>query len=79
MSVCYCEPCTDFRLENFNGRYFGGQTVEAYISKGKENFKKTKEKKGRFGDDEDDEETRLDDFGDWLEQGHDSKLGDEIR
>ncbi|KAI9653504.1 MAG: hypothetical protein M1821_007012 [Bathelium mastoideum] len=56
-----------------NGRYFSQQKVEAYIFDGKDKFKKSGKKTG-----DDEEENRLDDFGDWLE-GHDSKVGDEIR
>ena len=57
-----------------NGRYFSQQKIEAYIYDGKEKFKKSGKKAG----DDDDEDARLDDFGDWLEN-HDSKVGDEIR
>jgi HIV Tat-specific factor 1 len=59
-----------------NGRWFSQQRLEAYIASGDEKFKKSKAKKGG---DEDEEAERLDEFGDWLEQGHDDKLGDEIR
>lgn len=57
-----------------NGRFFSGQTVEAYIADGSEKFKKSSEKKGVVGlegDDNENEEEgkRLDEFGSWLEGG----------
>lgn len=55
-----------------NGRFFAGQTVEAYIYDGSERFKKTGTKKAGEEDDED-EQQRLDRFGEWLE-----KEGDEV-
>ena len=54
-----------------NGRYFSGVQVEAYIDQGSEKFKKSTEKKSVLEDDEDEEENqRLDQFGNWLEQAH---------
>lgn len=57
-----------------DGRYFAGTRVEAYVSSGKEKFKKTNEKREaledmaeRGIDAEDEEESRLDEFGTWLE------------
>ena len=53
-----------------NGRYFSGVQVEAYIDRGGEKFKKSTEKRSALEDDEDEEENqRLDQFGNWLEQG----------
>lgn len=53
-----------------DGRFFSGQKLEAYIADGSEKFKKSSEKKLELGDDEVDEEgTRLDQFGSWLEEG----------
>jgi len=53
-----------------NGRYFAGRAVEAYIADGGEKFKKTTEKKLGVDDEEDHEESkRLDQFGEWLEEG----------
>ncbi|KAL9086354.1 MAG: hypothetical protein Q9165_007140 [Trypethelium subeluteriae] len=63
-------------VRKMDGRYFSMQTVEAYIATGQEKFKKSIKKAGANDEDED---TRLDEFGDWLEGGHDTKLGDEIR
>lgn len=53
-----------------NGRFFSGQTVEAYIADGNEKFKKSSEKKGVSGlegGEDGDEGKRLDEFGSWLE------------
>lgn len=53
-----------------NGRYFDGRVVQAYIADGGEKFKRTSERK--LGIDEDggnDESQRLDQFGEWLEEG----------
>lgn len=52
-----------------NGRHFSGMVVEAYIADGNEKFKKTSEKKAAIEDDEgEDEDKRLDQFGEWLEE-----------
>jgi len=55
-----------------NGRFFSGQTVEAYIADGNEKFKKSSEKKGVMGlegdeNEKEEEGKRLDEFGSWLE------------
>lgn len=48
-----------------NGRFFDGQTVEAFISQGNEKFQKSSSKNA---DGEDgDEAERLEKFGSWLE------------
>lgn len=47
-----------------DGRLFGGLKVKAYIADGTERFKKSK----KHVDDEEDEK-RLEEFGDWLEAG----------
>lgn len=53
-----------------NGRYFDGRVVQAYIADGGEKFKKTSERKmGVDENDENDESQRLDQFGEWLEEG----------
>jgi HIV Tat-specific factor 1 len=49
------------------GRHFGGQTIEAHISTGKERFKKSADKTYGLDDDESEEKARLDEFGSWLE------------
>lgn len=61
-----------------DGRYFAGTRVEAYVSTGKEKFKKSNEKREALEDmaerglDAKDEEEaqRLDEFGTWLESSH---------
>lgn len=58
-----------------DGRYFAGTRVEAYVSSGKEKFKKTNEKREALEDmaergidaEDEEEESRLDEFGTWLE------------
>ena len=54
-----------------DGRFFSGQKLEAYIADGGEKFKKSGEKKLELGDGDEgeDETTRLDEFGSWLEEG----------
>lgn len=49
-----------------NGRFFAGQTVEAYIADGNEKFQKSS---GKGDEEDDDEEKRLQRFGSWLEAG----------
>ena len=52
-----------------SGRHFSGMIIEAYIADGSEKFHKTKEKKVTIGDEEgEDEDKRLDQFGEWLEE-----------
>ena len=52
-----------------NGRHFSGMVVEAHIADGSEKFKKASEKKKAIEDDEgEDEDKRLDQFGEWLEE-----------
>lgn len=61
-----------------DGRYFSGTRVVAYISNGKEKFKKTNEKREALEDMAErgmdaqgqSEEDRLDEFGTWLESSH---------
>lgn len=58
-----------------DGRFFGGTRVEAYIPEGREKFKKTNERQAALEDmaergidaKDDEEEHRLDEFGNWLE------------
>jgi len=53
------------------GRWFSGRQVEADIYDGKVRYKKAKG--GTAGDDDGgDEQTRLEKFGAWLEDGNDS-------
>jgi HIV Tat-specific factor 1 len=49
-------------VEKMNGRFFGGQKLEAYIDYDETKWRKTKD---RGGDEEDEE--RLERFGEWLE------------
>jgi HIV Tat-specific factor 1 len=52
-----------------DGRFFGGEKVEAYIANGSEKFKKSKEGKVLdTGEEDEDEGHRLDKFGSWLEE-----------
>lgn len=61
-----------------DGRFFGGTRVEAYISDGREKFKKTNEKRAALEDiaergvdaEDEEEQRRLDEFGTWLESSH---------
>lgn len=61
-----------------DGRYFAGTRVEAYITDGKDKFKKTNEKREALEDmaergidaHDEEEEERLDEFGTWLESSH---------
>lgn len=61
-----------------DGRYFGGTRVEAYISGGKEKFKKSDDKRAALEDmaergmeaQDNEEQQRLDEFGTWLESSH---------
>ena len=47
-----------------DGRHFAGAQIEAYIYDGQEKFKKKRTK-----DAEAEEKSRLDKFGQWLEEG----------
>jgi HIV Tat-specific factor 1 len=52
-----------------NGRSFAGSFVEAYIADGTERFKKGSKKTVLDDDDEDaEDQQRLDQFGQWIEQ-----------
>ena len=61
-----------------DGRFFGGTRVEAYISDGREKFRKTNEKRAALEDmaergidaEDEEEQRRLDEFGTWLESSH---------
>ncbi|EAW07743.1 U2 snRNP complex subunit CUS2 [Aspergillus clavatus NRRL 1] len=61
-----------------DGRFFAGTRVEAYVSDGKEKFRKTNEKRAALEDmaergldaEDDEENERLDEFGTWLESSH---------
>lgn len=55
--------------ETMNGRYFSGRKIEAEIYDGKVRYKKSKG--GTAGDEAGDDETRLEKFGAWLEDGND--------
>ncbi|CAL5870656.1 uncharacterized protein PFLUO_LOCUS4896 [Penicillium psychrofluorescens] len=62
-------------VQVMGGRFFGGTQVVAYISEGREKFKKTNERREALEDmaerginaDDEDENQRLDEFGTWLE------------
>jgi len=65
-------------IQVMDGRYFAGTRVEAYVSSGKEKFKKSNEKREALEDmaergldaKDEEEESRLDEFGTWLESSH---------
>lgn len=61
------ELWTNWHHQVMNGRFFSATRVEAYIADGSERFKKTNTKKAGLGDDESEEDERLDNFGAWLE------------
>lgn len=58
-----------------DGRFFGGTQIKAYIPVGREKFKKTNERRAALEDmaergldaDNEEENQRLQGFGDWLE------------
>ncbi|KAJ3276055.1 hypothetical protein HDV01_006225 [Terramyces sp. JEL0728] len=51
-------------VERMNGRFFAGRKIEAYLSKGNDNFKKSKTNS-------EDDEKRQEDYGKWLEEQDD--------
>lgn len=61
-----------------DGRFFGGTRVEAYVSEGREKFKKTNERRAALEDmaergidaEDKDEQQRLNEFGNWLESSN---------
>ncbi|RHZ69679.1 hypothetical protein CDV55_108065 [Aspergillus turcosus] len=61
-----------------DGRFFAGTRVEAYISDGKEKFRKSNERRAALEDmaergldaEDEEENARLDEFGTWLESSH---------
>ncbi|KAJ5940779.1 hypothetical protein N7516_000947 [Penicillium verrucosum] len=66
-------------VQTMHGRYFGGNTVLAYIWDGDEKFKKYKPRRDAEGkmvnplDAEIEENERLERYGDWLESGENQK------
>ncbi|KAJ5987463.1 hypothetical protein N7451_011828 [Penicillium sp. IBT 35674x] len=80
VSVRFADPESARQcVKVMDGRFFGGTRVEAYVSEGREKFKKTNERRealeqmaerGTVHDDEEDEEEeqRLNEFGNWLEE-----------
>ena len=66
---CSTTQAADACVRMMNGRHFGGLKVEANISQGGERFKKTNERKAALEDSDSEEERRLNEFGEWLEQG----------
>ncbi|ETN36549.1 uncharacterized protein HMPREF1541_08827 [Cyphellophora europaea CBS 101466] len=58
-------------VELMNGRWFDERQLEAYIANGTERFKKSSDKSQLLGGDENEdenEESRIDKFGEWLEE-----------
>lgn len=61
-----------------DGRYFSGTQVKAYVSDGKEKFKKSNDKRAALEDmaergvdaQDSSERERLDEFGTWLESSN---------
>lgn len=61
-----------------DGRYFSGTRIEAYVSEGREKFKKSNERRAALEDmaergidaEDEEEKQRLDEFGTWLESSH---------
>lgn len=65
-------------IQTMGGRFFGGTQVVAYIADGSEKFKRTNEKRAALEDlaegrDADEEADRLEGFGSWLENQHESE------
>lgn len=64
-----------------DGRFFGGTRVEAYVSEGREKFKKTNDRRAALEDmaergidaEDEDEQQRLEAFGNWLESSNTDK------
>lgn len=55
------------------GRRFSGTAVEAYISETRQKFKKSDDRRDALdgsADEDEDEQERLERFGDWLESGN---------
>ncbi|KAJ6120528.1 nuclear mRNA splicing factor-associated protein [Penicillium sp. IBT 18751x] len=76
VSVKFVDPQAALQcVKNMDGRYFGGTRVEAYVSDGREKFKKTNERRAALEDmaergidaEDEEENQRLDEFGTWLE------------
>ncbi|KAJ5180655.1 hypothetical protein N7492_003865 [Penicillium capsulatum] len=79
VSVRFADPDAARRcVEVMDGRFFGGTRVEAYIPEERERFKKTNERRAALEDmaergidaKDKEEEQRLDEFGNWLEESH---------
>ncbi|KAJ5091724.1 nuclear mRNA splicing factor-associated protein [Penicillium alfredii] len=79
VSVRFLEPeAAKQCVQAMDGRFFGGTRVEAYISEGREKFKKTNERRAALEDmaergidaEDEEENQRLDEFGTWLESSH---------
>ncbi|OQE24755.1 hypothetical protein PENSTE_c007G09528 [Penicillium steckii] len=76
VSVRFADPESARQcVKSMDGRWFGGTQVVAYISEGREKFKKTNERRAALEDmaergidaEDEEEEQRLDEFGTWLE------------
>lgn len=60
------KEAADACVKLMDGRMFAGERVEAYIFDGSERFRK---KRKETGNKDEEEQKRLDAFGDWLEEG----------
>ncbi|KAJ5166836.1 nuclear mRNA splicing factor-associated protein [Penicillium canariense] len=76
VSVRFADPAAARQcVKVMDGRFFGGTRVEAYVSVGREKFKKTNERRAALEDmaergidaEDEEEQERLDEFGNWLE------------
>ncbi|KAJ5097430.1 hypothetical protein N7456_008151 [Penicillium angulare] len=79
VSVRFADPEAARKcVQMMDGRFFGGTQVEAYVSEGREKFKKTNERRAALEDmaergidaEDEEENQRLDEFGTWLESSH---------
>ncbi|KAJ5753158.1 hypothetical protein N7520_010075 [Penicillium odoratum] len=77
VSVRFADPESARQcVKVMDGRFFGGTRVEAYVSEGREKFKKTNERRAALEEmaergihaEDEEEEQRLDEFGNWLER-----------
>ena len=56
-----------------DGRHFAGKQVKAHLATGHEKFKKSGGRQADVEDNENEENKRLDQFGEWLEKKADDR------